>query len=115
MMANRLLTVTRALISNVHLGISEKEAYFEVHFLNARNEVSRLENLLSIKLKRIKEESPAGRLYTRYTVADAAQVRKIANFHNGKLQANKHRKDYADIEPITKEQIERAIELLGQK
>lgn len=114
-MATRLMTIAKGLISNVHLGVSEKEAYFEVHFLNARNEPNKLERLLDIELKRIKEQSPAGRYYTRYLVANAEQIHKIANFHNGKLKANKHRKDYADIEPITEEQIERAIELLGQK
>lgn len=114
-MATRLMTICHALISNAHLGISEKESYFEVHFLNARNEISEIERTLGIELKRVREESPAGRLYTRYLVADSEQVHKIANFYNGKLKANKHRKDYADIEPITEEQIERAIELLGQK
>lgn len=113
-MAIRMLAVTNTLISNVHLGISEKDAYFEVHFFNSRNEVNRLENLLDITLTRVKEISPAGRSYFRYLVANADQVRKIANFHNGKLAANKHRKDYADIEPISESQIQRAIELLGK-
>lgn len=113
-MANRLLSITQILITNILLGVSEKESYFEVHFLNARNEVNRLEKLLNIQLKRVKEKSTADRLYTRYLIANADQVRKIANFHNGKLAANKHRSNYANVEPISESQIQRAIELLGK-
>ncbi|MDH2998669.1 hypothetical protein A1D22_02575 [Pasteurellaceae bacterium LFhippo2] len=117
-MATRLTTITQALISNVHLGISEKESYFEVHFLNARNEVNKIEGMANIELQRIKEESPHGRSYTRYLVANAEQVRKIANLHNNLVtagKAGKNKKQYEDVNFISEQQIQQAIELLGKK
>ncbi|MBF0786108.1 hypothetical protein E4T80_11610 [Muribacter muris] len=114
-MATRLMTICHALISNAHLGISEKESYFEVHFLNARNEISEIERALGIELKRVREESPAGRLYTRYLVADSEQVHKIANFYNGKLKANRYRKGYTELTLISESQIQRANGLLGHQ
>lgn len=113
-MATRLMTICHALISNPHLGISEKESYFEVHFLNARNEVNEIERTLGIELKRARELSPAGRHYTRYTVANAEQIRKIANFYNGKLKANATRAAYQDLSPISESQIQHAVALMGE-
>lgn len=42
-MTTRLMTIAKELILKPKTGISEKESYFNVHFLNARNEVSEIQ------------------------------------------------------------------------
>ncbi|HII3788267.1 hypothetical protein NMW10_03945 [Pasteurella multocida] len=111
----RLMAVLSALVRNPHLGISEKESYFEVHFLNARNEVSELERTLDMKLERVREESVAGRHYTRYLPKDADQIRKLAELYNLKLKFQQEKyKRYLDEPLFSDDDIQRAINLLGE-
>ena len=110
----RLLSIAAALIRNPHLGVSEKESYFEVHFLNARNEISEIERTLNIELNRVRELSEAGRHYTRYTVKDGEQIRKIAELYNLKLKYQQEKfKRYLEEPSINETDIQNAIKLLG--
>ena len=113
-MATRLMTIARGLISNPQIGISEKESYFNVHFLNARNEVSEIERSLCIELNRVREISEAGRHYTRYTVKNGDQIRKIANLYNEKLRNQREKRNRClDIPFFTESNIQHSINLLG--
>ena len=76
-MATRLMTIAKELILKPKTGISEKESYFNVHFLNARNEVSEIQRILDIELNKAREISEAGRHYTRYTVKDGDQIQPL--------------------------------------
>lgn len=109
-MATRLMTIAKELISNPQTGISEKESYFNVHFLNARNEVNEIERILGIKLNRNREESLAGNLFTRYTLSNAEQVEKVAGLYNQKLATNHARGKFLDESPISSERINQVIE-----
>ena len=109
-MATRLMTIAKELISNPQTGISEKESYFNVHFLNARNEVNEIERILGIKLNRNREESLAGNLFTRYTLANAEQVEKVAGLYNQKLATNHARGKFLDESPISSERVNQVIE-----
>jgi len=110
----RLLSIAATLIRNPHLGVSEKESYFEVHFLNARNEISEIERTLNIELNRVRELSEAGRHYTRYTVKDGEQIRKIAELYNLKLKYQQEKfKRYLEESSINETDIQNAIKLLG--
>ncbi|MGR3807987.1 hypothetical protein SAMN05660772_02860 [Pasteurella testudinis DSM 23072] len=112
----RLMTVARALIVNPHIGISEKESYFNCHFLNARNEVNEIERTLDIEIERVKEKSEAGRYYTRYLLGSAEQIHKVAELYNAKLKyQQQHNKKYLELVPITGNEIQHAINLLGAK
>lgn len=112
----RLLTIAAALIRNPHLGISEKESYFKVHFLNARNEVSEIERTLGIELNRVREISETGRYYTRYNVRDGDQIHKIATFYNEKLRYQQEKRNRCfDIPFFSESHIQEAINLLGDK
>lgn len=110
----RLLTIAAALIKNPYLGISEKESYFKAHFLNARNEVSEIQRILDIELNKAREISEAGRHYTRYTVKDGDQIRKIANLYNEKLRYQQEKRNRClDIPFFTESNIQHSINLLG--
>lgn len=102
-----------ALVMNPVQGVSEKDIFQDDCYFNGRNSVYNIEKAIDSELNHIREVSPAGRHYTRYSVATPEQVRKIATFFNGKYQANKHRRDYADFQPITQEQIEQAVKLVS--
>ena len=113
-MATRLMTIARGLISNPQTGISEKESYFNVHFLNARNEVNEIERSLCIELNRVRELSEAGRHYTRYTVKDSDQIRKIANLYNEKLRYQQEKRNRClDMPFFTESNIQHSINLSG--
>ena len=109
------MKTAHALVMNPMQGVSEKEIFQDDCYFNGRNSVYEIEKAIDSELQHIREVSPFGRHYTRYCVATPEQVRKIAMYFNGKYHANKNRKDYADFQPITEQQIQRAIELLGQK
>ena len=112
-MATRLMTIALELISNPQTGISEKESYFSVHFLNARN-VSEIQRILDIELNKAREISEAGRHYTRYTVKDGDQIRKIANLYNEKLRYQQEKRNRClDIPFFTESNIQHSINLLG--
>lgn len=101
-----------ALVMNPVQGVSEKSIFQADYYFNGRNSVYPIEEAIGSKLQHIKEVSPAGRRFTRYCVATPEQVRKIATYYNGKYHANKHRRDYADLQPISESEISRAMELL---
>ena len=113
-MATRLMTIAKELILKPKTGISEKESYFNVHFLNARNEVSEIQRILDIELNKAREISEAGRHYTRYTVKDGDQIRKIANLYNEKLRYQQEKRNRClDIPFFTESNIQHSINLLG--
>ena len=113
-MATRLMTIAKELILKPKTGISEKESYFNVHFLNARNEVSEIQRILDIELNRVREISDAGRHYTRYTVKNGDQIRKIANLYNEKLRYQQEKLNRClDIPFFTESNIQHSINLLG--
>ena len=108
----RFMTVSRALILDPVKGISEKESYFTAHFLNARNEISELERMLDIELHRERETSQAGNLFTRYTLKDSNQVRKVANLFNLKLKVYHARGQLVDERLLEEADIENAARWL---
>lgn len=113
-MTTRLMTIAKELILKPKTGISEKESYFNVHFLNARNEVSEIQRILDIELNKACEISEAGRRYTRYTVKDGDQIRKIANLYNEKLRYQQEKWNRClDIPFFTESNIQHSINLLG--
>ncbi|MGV6989497.1 hypothetical protein ACWA5Z_11520 [Testudinibacter sp. P80/BLE/0925] len=112
----RLMTVAKALITNPHIGVSEKESYFNCHFLNARNEVNEIERTLNIEIERVREKSETGRNYTRYLLGSAEQIHKVAELYNAKLKyQQQHFKRYLELAFITDNEIQHAINLIGAK
>ncbi|AFU18788.1 MULTISPECIES: hypothetical protein [Actinobacillus] len=114
----REVAVIKALVTNPHLGISEKESYFDVHFLNARNEVNRVEKQLGLEFNRVSETSKWGNPYTRYTVKDAEQIKKLVEYHNHKVRTGKARgstrKIYENVEEISDQQLSNILKLWGK-
>lgn len=110
------MAIAKYLLINPHLGITEKDSYFEIHFLNARNEVNQIERELNIELERVREVSKAGRHYTRYLPRNSEQIQKIALLYNQKLkhQQNKYKR-FLQHPYITTEDIQKSINLLGEK
>ncbi|VEI59004.1 Uncharacterised protein [Pasteurella multocida] len=111
----RLMIIARTLVLNPVKGISEKESYFDAHFLNARNEVSELERRLGIELHREREKSPIGNLYTRYTLKDKDQARKVVELFNLKLRIMHLREQNLKERLLDEDDIDRVGELLAHR
>ena len=109
-MTTRLMTIAKELILKPKTGISEKESYFNVHFLNARNEVNEIERILGIELNREREVSQTGKLFTRYMLANAEQVERVASLYNQKLAAKQAKGKLLDEYPISPAQINQDID-----
>lgn len=108
------MTVAKSLVSQPHIGVSEKESYFNCYFLNARNEVNEIERTLGIEIERVREKGETARFYTRYLLKNEEQIRKVADFYNMKLKYHKKRnKKYLDFSEITESDIQHFIHLLG--
>ncbi len=113
-MLTREMIICKAMLDNPKVGISEKESYFKVHFLNARNEVGRIERIIGSRFNRQCETSQHDRRYTRYTPKDEKQIRKIAALFNEKLAYHQAKNRYLDELPIGESQIQNAVNRLAR-
>ncbi|KAE9528057.1 hypothetical protein [Testudinibacter aquarius] len=106
----RLMMIICQLIYKPLEGVSEKETYFKVHFLNARNEISELERTLYIQIHKEREKTEAGRHYTRYTIKNPDHFVKLVRLFNEKLRYQQRERNRChDVRPITIDDVTSAI------